>query len=87
MYNIGFTIRWKEELVASSPEGSLIFELTMGKLHLYFPDENCWKNSAPEWAKMKYDIYLSASTEWCRQNNIPISIVPNAYLWEEKEQK
>ena len=87
MHNIGLTIRWKEELVASSPEGSLVFEITMGTLHVYFPDENRWKNQAPDWAKMKWDIYLEAGRDWCRQNNIPISVVPDAYIYEQKEEK
>lgn len=84
MYNIGFTIRWREELVASSEEGDLVLELTMGKYHLYFPDADLWKSQAPDWAKMKWEIYLEAAKNWCAQNNIPISIVPNTFLYEQK---
>ena len=81
---IRFNPRWKEELVASSADGVLIFELTMGALHVYFPDPPRWKAAAPPWAKDKWKIYHDACTEWCRQNKIPISVVDNAYLFEEK---
>jgi hypothetical protein len=82
---IKFSPRWREELVATSSEGVLIFELTMGKYHVYFPDENRWKNQVPEWAKMKWDIFLSACKTWCEQNKIPISVVPDALVYEEKK--
>jgi len=84
MHNIGFSIRWREELVVSSPEGSLVIEITMGKLHVYFPDEDLWKAQAPDWAKLKWEIYLEAAKDWCSQNNIPISVVPNTFIYEEK---
>ena len=87
MHNIGLTIRWKEELVASSAEASLVFEITMGTLHVYFPDENRWKNHVLDWAKMKWNIYLEAAREWRRQSNIPISVVPDAYVYEQKAEK
>ena len=42
MPGINVTARWKEELVAVAAEGTLIFELTMGTLHVYFPDHDAW---------------------------------------------
>jgi hypothetical protein len=83
MSKIEFTARWKEELVASSPDGKLIFELTMGQLHVYFPDEACWLARAPAWAKDKWQTYMEACQEWCR-SRIPISVVGDAYIFEEK---
>ena len=40
----GITLRgrWREELEAVSAEGTLVFEFTMGKEHVYFPDEKAW---------------------------------------------
>jgi hypothetical protein len=85
MQEIKFNPRWKEELVATSQEGVLIFEITMGKLHVYFPDETRWKNQVPEWAKMKWKIYLDACEKWCLVNTIPMDIVPDAHVYEEKK--
>lgn len=81
---IHFNPRWREELVASSEEGILIFELTMGKYHVYFPSEGKWRDSVPDWAKEKWQLYLKECTDWCTRNNIPISIVDNGLVYEEK---
>ncbi|HXT10491.1 MAG TPA: hypothetical protein VN873_02935 [Candidatus Angelobacter sp.] len=51
MEQIEFKPRWREELQAISPEGKLIFELTMGRLHVYFPDQDRWLALAPDWAR------------------------------------
>lgn len=81
---IRFTARWREELVATSEEGRLIFELTMGTYHVYFPDEETWKKSVPDWAKDKWELYEQECSRWCQQQHIPISIVYNALVYEEK---
>ena len=81
---IHFAPRWREELVATSAEGKLIFELTMGEMHVYFPDEKRWETLVPAWAKDKRQHYLDACSDWCRQNNIPVSIVENTFVYEEK---
>jgi len=84
MLKIEFTPRWKEELVAKSQEGTLIFELTMGKDHVYFPSHIKWMDSAPEWAKDKWKEYFDGCSKWCSANNIPISVVENGWMYEEK---
>ena len=84
MPDIKFNPRWKEELVATSDEGILIFEITMGVLHVYFPDQKKWEAAAPDWAKNKWRIYMDSCTNWCKNNGIPISIVDNAYVYEER---
>ena len=83
--NIKFNPRWREELVATSNDGILIFELTMGKLHVYFPDQNCWNRQVPVWAQGKWAEYKWACESWCMQNGIPISIVNNALVYEERQ--
>ena len=50
---ISFTPRWREELLAASKEGKLIFELTIGTYHAYFPDQATWKKPVLYWAKDK----------------------------------
>ena len=81
---ISFNPRWREELVAHSSEGTLIFELTMGSLHVYFPDENRWKGQAPSWAKDKWQIYKDACEAWCKLSKIPMTIAENTFMYEEK---
>ena len=81
---IKFNPRWKEELVATSEEGSLVFELTMGKYRVYFPSENAWSTSVPNWAKDKWETYLKECEKWCVENNIPITIVDNGVVYEDK---
>lgn len=87
MYTINFNPRWREELVATSIDGILIFEITMGKYHVYFPDEALWLKSVPEWAKDKWNIYLEACKLWCSQNAIPISVVENGFVYEERNKR
>jgi len=84
---IVFNPRWKEELVATSDEGSLIFELTMGVYHVYFPSQSAWLTSAPEWAKQKREIYLTECEKWCTNNNIPITIVDHGTVYEERNSR
>lgn len=81
---ITFTPRWKEELVATSSQGTLIFELTMGRYHVYFPTRERWMSSVPEWAKDAWQDYLDQCTSWCDNNKIPLTLTDNAYVYEER---
>jgi hypothetical protein len=56
----------------------------MGKYHVYFPGGERWLNTAPEWAKSKWPLYLEECTKWCNENRIPITIVDDGYVYEEK---
>jgi hypothetical protein len=85
MGKIGFHVRWREEIVASSDEGSLVFEYTMGTDHVYFPDEQRWAGQAPAWAKGKWTDYKTAAEEWCKKNNVPFTISDNTFMYEEKK--
>lgn len=85
MSMIHFNPRWREELVATSENGILIFELTMGTYHVYFPTEAKWRESVPEWAKSQWELYLNQCQQWCVQNNIPLTVVENALVYEEKK--
>jgi hypothetical protein len=84
MLRIEFSPRWREELVASCSEGVLIFELTMGQNHVYFPSESKWIVSVPPWATDKWKLFFEECKMWCSGNGIPISIVDNALVYEEK---
>ncbi len=81
---IRFSPRWKEELVATSDEGKLVFELTMGKYHVYFPDKTLWQASVPGWAIDKWELYHEQCSRWCNQNNIPFTVAHNTFVYEEK---
>ncbi len=87
MATITFTQRWKEELVAVSDDCILIFECTIGQLHVYFPDKDKWLASVPAWAKGKWELYITACTNWSNQNKIPMSIVGDAHVYEKKDQQ
>ena len=75
--------RWREELVATSDQGVLVFELMMGKLHLYFPDRERWKTQVPSWALDQWEDYHRACQLWCGQNRIPMSVVDDAHVSSE----
>lgn len=81
---IRFNPRWKEELVAYSKEGTLIFEFTMGVDHVYFPDKEKWENDAPAWAKNKWEEYRESCELWCKNNRVPMTITGNTFMYEEK---
>lgn len=84
MNTISFHPRWREELVASCAEGRLIFELTMGRYHVYFPDEVRWEHSVPDWARGRWKEFFQACSDWCRQERIPITLEADALVYEEK---
>ena len=76
--------RWREELEATSAEGKLIFEFMMGKEHVYFPSEAQWVELVPAWAKEKWQEYHDAVQAWCMKSRIPLSIVSDTHVYEEK---
>jgi hypothetical protein len=81
---IEFRPRWREELEAISQAGKLVFELTMGRYHVYFPDQARWSALAPPWALDHWQTYHNACQAWCRQNRIPMTLTPDAHFYEEK---
>ncbi len=81
MVPIGWQPRWREELVATTAEGQLVFELTMGSLHVYFPDEATWLRSVPPWATAQYEDYRSSCERWCAGQGIPFTVVDNALVY------
>jgi hypothetical protein len=83
MPHIEFKPRWREELEAISPEGKLVFEFTIGRFHVYFPDQLRWRALAPAWAKDQWQTYYSACQRWCHQNRYPITVVADANFYEE----
>lgn len=77
-------MRWREELVATSEEGKLVFECTIAGFHVYFPSKTRWEGTAPEWAKPQWEVYYNACMEWCAKNRIPISLEDDGHMYEEK---
>ena len=64
--------RWKEELVITSPEGSLVIEMTMGIPSVYFPSEVEWEKQAPLWAISRRGEILAAVMTWCSREQVPL---------------
>jgi hypothetical protein len=87
MHTITFRTRWREELEAISDEGKLIFEFTVGRFQVYFPDHQRWLAIAPEWAKGKWEFYKTACENWCRENKFPMSLTNDAHVYEERTTK
>jgi hypothetical protein len=81
--SIRFSPRWKEELVAESAEGTLVFEFTMGVQHVYFPSKTLWQKEVPAWAQPRWEEYLAQCTEWCSRNHVPISVVDNTFVYQQ----
>lgn len=80
MGKISFAGRWREELVATSDEGILVFEFA-GARHVYFPTEERWKAQVPGWAQDKWEEYRSACIQWCAKDRIAISFVEDAHVY------
>ena len=75
-----FEMKWKEDLYCKAKEGTLIFEITMGVYHVYFPTESKWNKDAPEWARHQYANVLTELRAWCEEKNIPLSLVDNGSI-------
>jgi len=76
--------RWREEIVAASDAGKLVFEFTIGRFNVYFPDEANWQAAAPTWAKDMRPQFLEACELWCKKQRYPISVVGGAQFYEER---
>ncbi|HEX5051979.1 MAG TPA: hypothetical protein VFZ65_09420 [Planctomycetota bacterium] len=84
MSEITFRGRWREELVAESAEGKLVFELTMGKACVYFPSQARWLAVVPPWARERWQVYVDACRAWCGKGRIPLVVVDDAHVSEER---
>lgn len=83
MSEIEFRQRWREELEAVAYGRTLVFELTIGRWHLYFPSEERWAQIAPEWAKPRWAEYHEAAAAWCKARRFPMTVVDDAHMSEE----
>lgn len=82
---IEYMPRWKEELVGVLDGNQFLVELTMGRLHAYFPTESTWESSAPGWAKGKYLLARTAAEEWARNNGSDFTVDDGAWIdWTRK---
>jgi hypothetical protein len=75
-----FAPKWKEELVCTCPQGSLILEFTMGRATVYFPTAERWRSQAPDWAVPLRDEMESALRTWCAVQGIPVVMDGSAAL-------
>ena len=82
-----FQPKWKEELVCSTPWAIFTVELTMGVLHVYFPDEAKWKKALPEHLHAKWGEVVQELERWCKKESIPLSLVPDAWIELHGEEK
>jgi hypothetical protein len=66
--NFRFQPRWKEELVCTSPGGTIVLELPMGVLSAYLPTEAAWKHTAPAWSRDLWPVLRSEIEARCKAN-------------------
>lgn len=64
-----FPPRGKEELVVSGSGGSLLLELSMGRMCAYLPTKQVWANTAPAWARSFWSALHAQLQAWCIANN------------------
>jgi hypothetical protein len=77
-----FLPRWKEELVCSSPLGSLVLEMPMGVESVYLPTEAAWRDRAPGWAREHWQEIHTQLQEWCTRNKIPLYVEDTAQVYQ-----
>lgn len=81
-----FTPKWKEELVCRTPWAAFTVEITMGVLHVYFPDEAKWKKDLLGHLHDKWSEVVQELGRWCEKEKIPLSLVPDAWIELHKEE-
>ncbi len=77
---ITYQPKWKEELVGTYGDHNFTVEITMGKLHVYFPKESTWEENPPSWAEGKWPEARDAANAWAEENNIPFIIDNDAWV-------
>ena len=76
-----FSPRWKEELVCSLGGKSFVIEFSMGSAnHAYLPERERWEAAAPEWAKPLWEEVRQDLANWCKGQNIPLTIDSNSWV-------
>lgn len=77
---VQFRPEWKELLVGSMDGKEFTIELTMGVLTVYFPTNEKWEASAPDWAKHQWERVRADLAIWCGQQKIPLVIENHAWI-------
>ncbi len=72
---------WRETLIGTYEEHHFHVELTMGKLHVYFPSEQKWIKTSPEWAADLWKDAVDTARKWCEKEKIPFSIDDNGWFY------
>ena len=78
--SIQYRAKWKELLVGLIGNHSFSVEMTMGTLHVYFPTEEKWNESAPQWAIGQYGIAREEVINWCSKEEIPVTFESHAWV-------
>jgi hypothetical protein len=72
--------KWKEQLVWEDGPTRLIFELTMGADHVYFPTREAWDRQVADAVRPRYDEVLADIETWCRKKKTPLTVEPHARI-------
>jgi len=77
---IDFQPKWKEELVGTCDYHQFTVEMTMGKLHVFFPLESQWEAKAPDWAKGKWSEAKEQAETWAKSQGVPFETDQQAWV-------
>lgn len=78
---ISYQPKWKEELVGTYGEHEFTVEMTMGKAHVFFPEESIWEENPPPWAIGVWSEAKNAAMEWAESQGIPFTIDKAAWVY------
>ena len=77
---IRYEAKWKEELHGFAGDHHFVVELTMGRLHTYFPTEENWQKNAPPALTDSWKDAKTAAEEWSQANFAAFDVVPDAWV-------
>lgn len=84
---IDYQPKWKEELVGTCGNHQFTVEMTMGKLHVFFPLESRWEATAPAWAKGRWSEAKVQAEAWAKSQGIPFDMDEQAWVAFHDEQE
>lgn len=77
---IRYQARWKELLDGFYEGHHFTVEMTMGVSHVYFPTEETWNGTAPEWARGLWKQARDDAETWSLANSVLFNVDPAAWV-------
>lgn len=82
---VTYRAKWKELLIGKIGSDEFAIDLTMGGMHVYFPDEETWNRHAPLGLRgSQYWVAArDAALAWCEAAGIPMTVTTTEQSWIE----